>query len=77
MSIRPSAGMGPTLPPSRLPKQFWRVVVKDTQGKLRTYDRASKTYADVKHAQSAVAGFTQAGIEAEIWTTGPVEWTKV
>jgi len=60
----------------RLPKQFWRVIVLDGT-KLRTYDRASKSYADEGHAKFAADGFTRRGIPTEIWTTGPVEWTQV
>ena len=61
---------------SRLPKQFWRVMVLDTD-KIRTYDRGSKTYAAEGHAQAAVRDFAKRGIRAEIYTTGPVEWTCV
>lgn len=61
---------------NRLPKQFWRVVVLDGSS-LRTYDRASKTYADEHHAISAQRGFQNRGIPAQLWTTGPVEWQQV
>ena len=61
---------------NRLPKQFWRVVVLDATS-LRHYDRKSKTYAAQHHAVNAAAGFEKQGIPVEIWTTGPVEWTKL
>ena len=61
---------------NRLPKQFWRVVVLDTD-RIKTYERGSKTYASGLHAQKALDGFKRAGIRAEIWTTGPVEWDCV
>ena len=61
---------------NRLPKQFWRVVVLDTE-KIGVYERGSKTYANDLHAQKALDGFKRQGIRAEIWTTGPVEWECV
>lgn len=61
---------------SRLPKQFWRVIVLDTD-KIRIYERGSKTYAAEGHARASVKDFAKKGIRAEIYTTGPVEWTKV
>ena len=61
---------------SRLPKQFWRVNVLDSSS-LRTYDRASKTYADEQHAANAYHGFKSRGVAVEMWTTGPIEWIKM
>jgi hypothetical protein len=61
---------------NRLPKQFWRVVVLATE-KIGIYERGSKTYAAEHHAISAANGFNKAGIRAEVWTTGPVDWKCV
>lgn len=61
---------------NRLPKQFWRVMVLDTN-KIGIYERGSKTYAAEHHAVTAADGFNRAGIRAEVWTTGPVEWLCV
>lgn len=60
---------------NRLPKQFWRVNVIGQ--KARVYDRGSKTYASEAHAESARAGFVNAGYAVEVWTTGPVTWELV
>lgn len=61
---------------ARLPKQFWRVVVIDTD-KIKVYDRGSKTYAAEGHATRAMEDFARKGIRSEIHTTGPVTWEKV
>lgn len=60
----------------RLPKQFWRVSVIDTD-KITVYARGSKTYAAEGHAKKSVEDFARKGIRAEIYTTGPVTWEKV
>lgn len=61
----------------RLAKQFWRVQIVQGGDKLRTYDRGSKTYTSLVHAEAAKDGFKRQGIEVELWTTGPVEWKLV
>lgn len=64
------------MPNNRLPKQFWRVMVLDTD-RIKIYDRGSKTYAAKGHAEKSQKQFAVRGIRSEIWTTGPVEWTLI
>lgn len=61
---------------NRLPKQFWRVVVLDTD-RIKVYDRGSKTYAAEGHALRSQKEFAARGIRSEVWTTGPVQWECV
>jgi hypothetical protein len=59
---------------NRLPEKFWRVNVHDGLGKLRGYDRKSKTYASEEHARNAVDGFRSRDIQCDLYESGPVVW---
>lgn len=61
---------------ARLPKEFYKVSVVNSHGKLRTYDLGGKTYADEKAAKKQLDRLRSQGVECDLYWS-PATWVLV
>jgi len=64
-------------PKPGLPKRFYFVKVVNSNGKLRVYEKGGGKYSHKGHAKNQFDRLIAQGVEAEMYESQPLEWTRI
>lgn len=59
-----------------LPEYFYRVAVRSSKGKLRTYEKGGGNYVREDHARAQLARLRRKGVECDLYVS-PLNWSML